>query len=297
MSNNKTFSQLYAKSIVSNAIAEKTPKKSEIQELSGTELYVSMYKYGYDIACKNNDAHMMADMLKKNAITELEQYEIACKHNNAAVLNALRGSLDPNKLFIIACGLGNKTEAMELYELYYLMAENINNNTLFNAFIVAYEAGHSDIISGFDEIYELDEKVMSDLLILVILKDPNFDVELATNLIPHVDFTKPTTVGMFFEACTNVRMIKNVISLGKMSLHDCFINACLWDNAKIAKHLLDSCRWHYNEALELVCMQTKNLRILDMLADHGADNLIECKAIVVERKWLEAVRVFESFGF
>ena len=307
MSNNKSFGQLFAKSVVSNATAaDKTPKKSEMRESpqlpglpiqTGTELYVSMYKYGYDIACRNNDAYMMADMLKKNAITKLEQYEIACKHNNADVLDSLRDSLDPNKMFVIACNTGNKTEAMELYELYYLMAEKISNDTLFNAFVVAYESGHHDIISGFDEIYELDEKVMSDLLILNILEASDINVDLATKLISYVDFTDSATVSMFFEARNDVRVIENMLSLRKMTRHPCFINACLWNNEKIVNHLRDSCRWHNNSALEMVCKQTKNLRIVDMLADYGADNLAECKAIAVERKWLDAIKVFESFGF
>ena len=45
-----------------------------------TTLYTNLYQYGYELACKNQDWYMMADMIRKGCIDDMTQYKMLCKY-------------------------------------------------------------------------------------------------------------------------------------------------------------------------------------------------------------------------
>ncbi len=263
--------------------------------MNTTALYCDMYEYGYGLACEHNNANMMDDMLKRNPLSYVKQYSIACIYNNKNVIEYVSKFLSHNDQFIIACEAGNEAAAFSVFEEHYLTERRMTIQAVIEGLRVAYDNKHYNLISKFDEIYETNEDVMPVVVKRIIKNkiDPTNHkfVSKLVKYLPVMDLWE------IIGTCENLNIIDDLISLDRVTKKHCFMSACLHGNINIIKHVHDSCRWYYNEGLKSACETSKYLDVVKLLVDYGADNIIECKEMVIKSNWIDAVKYFESIGF
>ena len=266
--------------------------------MTNIALYNEMYQAGYEIACKNHNSDMADDMLSMCKISNETRYEIACKYDFKEEITHVANYIDTDTAFIIACQAGNVDIAFEIYEKNMDYFSSIKHEgKVLSAMLCAYKNKHYDLIFEFVEIYTTTDDMISALFRHIITNLAN-DKIVGQQFIDSILANVPIDIAFKVACnCHDNRIVDSLLQNDKINLRECFQSACINGNEYVVKKLRDSCRWHYNDMLELTCKYTKNLNIIEMLVDYGADNIAECKVIADTANFRDAVKFFNDIGF